>query len=494
MLGISELVGIRPAVRFLSQPLIEQILEEARGLLSELGIEVQNEPVTRLLLDSGAHKDDSTGRILIREELVELALRSVPAGICLCDREGAERARLEGSRVHFTPGSAAINFLDGRTGEVRLPTTSDYVRYVRLVDQLEALDYQSTAFIPADVHERVSDSYRLYLSLIHGVKPVVTGAFTVEGMKVMIDLLLAVRGDEAALAATPLAIFSCAPTAPLKWSEEIAQNLVDCARYRIPVELISMPLTGFVAPGTLVGTLVQHTAECLSGLVISQLACPGTPVLWGGSPAVFDFRYETTPMGAIETQMVCCAYAEIGKHLGLPTQAYMGLSDSKRVDGQAGAESASGLILAALAGINSISGPGMLDFESCQSLEKLVLDNELCAAARRLAEGVQPRPGDFPSQVHFRELLREGHLLIADHTRQWIRREVRFPGPVIDRAHRGRHQAEGGLDLEKRAQCEVESLLESPPNPIDAERRRRLDEVMLRASRAVDVDRLPSFA
>ena len=29
--------------------------------------------------------------------------------------------------------------------------------------------------------------------------------------------------------------------------------------------------------------LIQHTAETLSGVVISQLARPGTPVLYGGS-------------------------------------------------------------------------------------------------------------------------------------------------------------------------------------------------------------------
>jgi len=77
----------------------------------------------------------------------------------------------------------------------------------------------------------------------------------------MRDLQLAVRGSEEALAAKPLTIFSCCPTAPLKWSHVTSQNVVDCAAAAIPVEFISMPLAGFVAPVTLVGSLVQHTAE-----------------------------------------------------------------------------------------------------------------------------------------------------------------------------------------------------------------------------------------
>ena len=481
----------RPTVRFLTDPLIERIVAESRDVLREVGVEIHNDQAVDLLLSAGATKDGS-GRILIGGGLIDRALKSAPGSFTLHDRDGKVRADLGGSRVHFTPGSAAINILDGATGEIRPPLTRDYIRYARLMERLPAIDYPSTAMIPGDVHERISDSYRLYLSLIYGSGPVVTGAFTIEGFQVMVDLLLAVRGSEKALAESPLAIFSCCPTAPLKWSDVTSQNVIDGARYRIPVEFISMPLTGFVAPGTLVGTLVQHTAETLSGLVISQAAAPGTPILWGGSPAIFDYRYETTPVGAIETQMIDCAYAEIGKRLGLPTQAYTSLSDSKRLDAQAGLESASGAVLAALAGINSVSGPGMLDFESCQSLEKLVFDNEICAMTKRVVRGIEEREGDFPSIPHFRELLREGHSLIADHTRKWIKQEVVFPGPVIDRANRARWMEEGARALNDRARDQVERLLRSDPNLIDAGRRRRLDEVMTRAAKAVGMERLPA--
>ncbi len=51
-------------------------------------------------------------------------------------------------------------------------------------------------------------------------------------------------------------------------------------------------------------------------------------------------------MGAVETQMIDCAYAEIGKYLGLPTQAYIALSDAKQLDAQAGLETSMGATLA----------------------------------------------------------------------------------------------------------------------------------------------------
>ncbi len=485
---------MRPTLRLLDDALIERIVGEARDVLDTLGVAVHNPGVLDLLADHGARVDRSTLRAYLPGPLVDRALEAAPSGFRLYDVLGRETHDLCGDRVYFTPGSAAIHILDGETGEMRKPTTADYVRYVKVVSGLPHLAAQSTAFIPADVPSRLSDSYRLYLSLLYGEKPVVTGAFTVEGFEVMRDLQVIVRGSEAALADQPLAIFSCCPTAPLKWSDVTSQNVVDCARACIPVEFVSMPLAGFVAPVTLVGTLVQHTAETLSGLVISQLARPGAPVLWGGSPAIFDIRYETTPMGAVETMMIDCAASEIGHFLSLPTQGYISLSDAKQLDAQAGLETGIGAILAALSGINSVSGPGMLDFESCQSLEKLVVDHEICGMAARLVQGIEPRE-DFPARPIFEELLREGHLLIATHTRRYLREEIAWPGPVIDRAHRARWVEEGGLTLGARARREVARLEAAYiPSRLPEDRKRALTERMAAEARRCGMAALPEQA
>jgi len=404
---------------------------------------------------------------------------------------GNETHDFSGNNVYFTPGSAALHVLDHAAKEMRTPSTQDYIDYVKVVSQLEHIASQSTAIIPADVHEQISDSYRLFLSLLYGEKPVVTGTFTVESFEVMKDFQVAVRGSERALKEKPLTVFSCCPTSPLKWSDVTSQNVVDCAKYAIPVEFVSMPLSGFMAPVTLTGTLVQHTAETLSGIVISQLASPGAPMLYGGSPAIFDVRYETTPMGAVETMMIDCAYNEIGTYLGMPTQAYISLSDAKQLDAQAGLEGGMGATLAALSGINSVSGPGMLDFESCQSLEKLVLDNEICGMTHRLTKGITPKE-DFPALPVFQELLREKHLLISEHSRKYLREEHFFPGTVIDRASTPRWREEGSLSLGDRAHREVERLLAAyTPSRLPEETRRELIRLMEHDARRHSQDGLP---
>lgn len=469
---------MRPRLQLLDGALVDRILDEARDVLATVGVEIHNDDVLALLADHGARVDGTTRRVRIPETLVDRALATAPAAIRLYDVLGIQTHDLSGANVHFAPGSAAILVLDPASGTMRRPTTADYIEHVKVVSGLANIAAQSTALIPADVSETIQDSYRLFLSLLYGEKPVVTGAFTIESFDVMRAMQVAVRGSEQALRDKPLTIFSCCPTAPLKWSETTSQNLVDCARSGIPAELVSMPLAGFMAPVTLVGTLVAHAAETLSGYVIGQLAAPGAPILWGGSPAIFDVRYETTPMGAIETMMIDCAYNEIGKHLGLPTQAYISLSDAKRLDAQAGLETGMGAVLAAASGINSVSGPGMLDFESCQSLEKLVLDDVICGMALRLARGIEPRD-DFPAVPRFSELLDEGHLLISEHTRRHLRDEITFPGPLIDRANRARWQEEGSLSLGERARREVERLLTGyRPSRLPAETARELVRLM----------------
>jgi len=489
-----NLVNPRPTLRFLSDVVIGKIISEARDILCKLGIEIHNNEVMSILHDHGADVDVKKNHVLLTSDIIDVALKTTPRSVRLYDVHGNETHDLSGYNVYFTPGSAALNILDRATQEIRKPVTKDYIEYAKVVSQLDYITAQSTAFIPADVHERISDSYRLYLSLLYCEKPVVTGAFTIEAFRIMKELQVAVRGSESKLVAEPLTIFSCCPTSPLKWSEVTSQNVLDCARSSIPVEFISMPLSGFMAPVTLVGTLVQHTAETLSGIVISQLTHPGAPVLYGGSPAIFDVRYETTPMGAIGTQMVDCAYNEIGKYLKIPTQAYISLSDAKMLDAQAGLESSMGATLAALAGINNISGPGMLDFESCQSLQKLLLDNEICGMVLRLIKGIQSKE-DFPARPRFEELLKEQHLLISEHTQKYLKEEFYLPGAVIDRANRTRWQEDGSLTLPYRAQKEIEKLIQKyEPSRLSEDKKKELTRLMTKEAQRCGMSDLPDLS
>jgi hypothetical protein len=69
----------------------------------------------------------------------------------------------------------------------------------------------------------------------------------------------------------------------------------------------------------------------------------------------------------------------------------MGMSDAKINDARCGLESMGSNMIAALSGANVISGCGMMDFESCLSIEKLVIDAEVIGMVERLVRGIELR-------------------------------------------------------------------------------------------------------
>jgi trimethylamine--corrinoid protein Co-methyltransferase len=306
-------------------------------------------------------------------------------------------------------------------------------------------------------------------------------------------MLVAIRGSEKNLAEKPLAIFDACPSPPLKWSNLTAQSLIDSARTGIPSELISMGMTGATSPITITGTLVQHVVENLSGLVICQLAQRGAPVIFGGCPLSFDMRRGTTPIGAIETMMIDSAYVQIGKHLGLPTHSYMGMSDAKINDAQGGFETGIGVALAALSGVNVVAGAGILDFIRCQSLDKLVIDNEICGTAYRLIKGIEQRDDPIALDL-FKDFAADTQFLSLSHTKKWYREEHTFP-KLIDREPYDIWVSKGRKSITERAKEEVENLLQkNPPSLPDKETQKTLKEIMLSDARRNDMPSLPEIS
>ena len=315
-----------------------------------------------------------------------------------------------------------------------------------------------------EVPSAIGDLYRLYLVLLFSEKPVVTGSFSIIGLDTMIEMLALFAGGRKQLAQNPRAVFDVCPTPPLIWSEFASQNLIKLARAGIPAEMVSMPLAGAASPVTLLGSITQHAAESLAGIVIHQSAQPGAPIVWGGAPAIFDMRKGGTPFGAIETAMINAACAQVGKSLNLPTHGYLGASDAKVVDAQSGMESSTTAMLGALAGINMISGAGMLDFLACQSPEKLVLDAEAISSARRLLAGVSEIEGDLISSF-YEGFEFKGDFLKQRITRDLFKKEQYLPSEVIDRDSLRGWQETGKQDAWQRAKVHDQETIGWLPIP-----------------------------
>jgi trimethylamine--corrinoid protein Co-methyltransferase len=468
---------MRPSLNILDPELVGRILDEARRVLAEVGMEIRGPELRQRLLDHGLPLDHAGHRVLFPRDVVDAAIASAPRSFTLYDRAGQPHAELGGDRVHFVPGSSGLKVLDHRTGETRLANSTDFVEYVRLADGLANIPYLATAFSTNnDIEAPVSDAWRLYMTLTNSNKPVVSGAFTEHGVPRMVEMQQLFRHDRADLTARPMSIFTITATGNFRYSEDSCQNLIDCVEAGIAVEIVPVTLMGLIAPVTIVGATVFHTVDVLAGITMAQIVRPGAPVLFGGAPATFHMKIASSPMSAIEALQLDAAYVAVAKSLDLPTQSYMALSDSPILDAQAGAETFGSALIAALSGVNSVSGPGMLDFLLVFSLPKLVFDDEMCGQALRFVRDVRPAE-DLPVTELIDQLMTEQHLIMAPHTISHWPAELYLPGTVVERDNREAWIRQGAKDTYQRACDEVDRRLaayrqlETDP-AIDAELRR----------------------
>ena len=458
---------MRPTLNVLSDELITKVLTEAKRIMAETGIEVRGESMRKRLLDNGLRTDDG-GRVLFSPDVVDAAIASTPKSFTLYDRDGNPYTEIGGNNVHYVPGSSGLKIQDHRTGETRLSTSVDFIEYARLCDGLEHIAYLATAFSTnKDIESQVSDAWRLYMTLTTSKKPVVTGAFSEHGVPRMVEMQQMFRDDRADLIEKPMSIFTITATGNFRYGEDSCQNMLDCVEAGIPIEIVPVTLMGLIAPVTLVGALVFHCVDVLTGLTMAQIVRPGTPILFGGAPATFHMKAASSPMAAIEAQHLNVAYVAIAKSLDLPTQAYMALSDGKFLDAQGGGETFSSALLAAIAGVNSVSGPGMLDFVLTFSLPKLVFDNEVCGQSLHFVRELKIQD-DLPTSQLVADLMRDDHLITSPHTLQKWPQELYLTDPVIDRANRETWEETGSKSLYDRACEQVEQRL-SNYTPIETD-------------------------
>jgi trimethylamine---corrinoid protein Co-methyltransferase len=482
---------MQPILKFLTPEIVQQVFDEAFQLIMNPGVKVQLPEARQLLGDNGAQVDEQNQVVHIPESVARKALESVPHEFYLYNRAGEPVVHYGGDTVQFDPGSSGVHILDPQTLQHKSSFTNDLVRVIKVAEMLPQYDAQSTAIVCNDAPKEIGDLYRLYLVLLYSAKPIITGAFSTTTAQTMYDMLAIFAGSRQALAQKPLAVFDVCPTPPLIWSRFGSQNLIDLARAQVPAQIVSMPLAGAGAPVTILGSIVQHAAECISGIAIHQFARAGSPIVWGGAPAIFDMRHGTTPMGAIETAMIDAGYAQVGKVIGMPTHTYLGASDAKIVDAQAGMESGISAVIGALAGINMISGAGMLDFLACISPEKLVVDAEAIGMAKRLVQGIQVQTETLATAM-FEGIDFKADFLKQKLTRKLFAKEQYLPSEVIDRGSNRAWQENGSQDTFARARTRTERLLASYQRPSGPpEKEDELRSMMKSLASAAGLDKLP---
>ena len=480
----------KPKIEVLSREEIEEIHARSLSILSIVGVEIFHDGALKLLRDIGAEVDFNKKIAKIPEHLVNEALKKTPHTVRLYYRDGKRYLELKpGGDTYFATGSTGIYYMDWRTNEVRIFTTRDAVELAKVIDALPNTHIFGTVYL-SDVPELFSDKWFDYIALKRCTKPFENEAREVEELRDRVKLYAVIVGEEN-IGKKPITYFAACPSPPLKWSAvTVYANLMEAAKYGLPVEIIPMPQTGATAPATIAGAVLQGNAEFLSGLVIAQFTRPGTPILLNPSPVAFDQRYGTACIGSIEVGLMSAAFAQLARFYGVPSGAWITVSDSKVVDVQSGIETALGTLIAVLSGINIAIGAGMFRSETTISLTKLVIDDDVAGVALRFGKGILVDVETLAEKL-IEEVGPGGLFLKYKHTREWWIKEHYIP-KLLDKTSVEMWKRKGAKDLVAVAREQVEKILrEHVVEPLPPDIEKELDKTMLEIAKKYGIEKLP---
>jgi len=439
----------------LSDEGIRSIHQTSLDILGQTGIVMKNSSARELLLEAGAH--ESEGRIKIPEHVVMKAIDSAPSRIPMFNRLGEPTMPLEAGKVFFGPGSDCIFTIDVDSGERVRATAESIQRIAHLCDGLEQIDFIMSMGNPSDVPPL--DIYlHEFISMIRGsVKPNVYTANNRADMEAIHRIACAVCGGETELREKPFMMLYAEPISPLLYPDESVDKLLFCAQRGIPVTYPPSPNTGGGGPITLAGALALGNAECLVGLVLTQLVRPGTPFLYGMNTAALDMKSAIVGYGAPEWPTGMAACCDLARHYGLPSWGAAGATDSKVVDAQAGIEASISIMTAFLTRCNLVHDVGYIEYGTTSSMEMLVIADEIVRDVRFIMEGVEVSERTLARKA-IHEAKPGGGFLASDHTLDnW--RWAQFRPDLIDRTRYDRWVNEGRKDMTARANERAREIL-----------------------------------
>ncbi|MFW9922439.1 MAG: trimethylamine methyltransferase family protein [Candidatus Thorarchaeota archaeon] len=105
----------------------------------------------------------------------------------------------------------------------------------------------------------------------------------------------------------------------------------------------------------------------------------------------------------------------------------------------------------------------MIDFETTQSIQKVIIDNDICGMAYKFIDGIHQR--DEPIAKNLLKLFddKTTHLLAHDHTMKWFKQEQYFPSPIVDRATKEEWINLGSKTIGQRAKERADKLIKKYP-------------------------------
>lgn len=449
--------------------------------MERVGVIVKSEKAVEILKKGGADVNEKENLVKIPSYLVKEALNKAPERVVMHGRRAKYDIKLENGRVHFGTGSTTPYYL-GLDGE-RKTSKKEYIsEAVKIADYLPNIDFVEQFCLALDHKGKAQDLHEIEAVLTNSEKPIIGICYTPETTRDTIEMASLVVGGIEELRKKPILTLYAEPISPLTHDALAIEKLIEYASFGLPVIYSSCPAAGATSPITLAGTLVQASAESLTGLVVSQLVNKGSPFIFGMLGTILDQTTGLLTYGSPELSLINASAAQLAQYYRLPFFGTGGCTDSKTIDGQAVAESLQTMLMAVLSGTNLVHDCGYLESGMTSSPEMLVICDELAGLCKRLAQGLIVDDDTLATDV-MHKVKPGGHYLAQPHTMRHLSREAWFPN-IFDRTRRGKWEEKGAKDIVSRANAESNRILkEHEPEPLPKNVIEEIQKVVMRAEK-----------
>lgn len=453
-----------PTYELLGDADLDRLESHADWILDEIGVEFRDD-VEALELFSAAGARIDGDRVTFAPGLARELCSSAPAEFTLHGRDGRQVA-IGGDSVVFLPayGSPFVTDLDeGR----RYASLGDFENFVKLTWSSPWLHHSGgTVCEPVDVPVNKRHLDMVYAHLRYSTKPFMGSVTAPERAEDSISMARIVFGAEF-LETHCVIQGNINVNSPLVWDDVMSGALKTYARANQGCVISPFIIGGAMGPVTQAALIAQAHAEAMTGIALTQLVRPGSPVVYGNFLTTMNLKSGAPTFGTAESTLATYAVGQLARRIGLPLRCGAHYTASKTADGQAMRESADAMSAGILAGTNYvIHAAGWLEGGLTMGYEKFVMDLDRCAMLHRQLAGLCVDDNQLaasgyreagPGHAH----LGTGHTMANFET-------ANHDSPLCDTNSFEQWSDDGAKDMERRANHVWKRMLaDYEPPPLD---------------------------
>lgn len=466
-----------PRYEVLSEDAMATLDQGWRRLMTEIGVEFMDDRALELFRRAGQRVEDHT--VFLDPDFVLEQVAKAP-------REFDVQARNPANNIHIGGDSMAFGAVYGppfvRQGDVRRDATmEDFRSFTKLAQSFAVLD--SAGGVICEPNDTPLDSR--HLDMTYALQTLTDKIYmgnVVSGVNAADTIAMSsiLFGSREAIEETPATISLINCNSPLRWDDRMLEAQFEYSAAGQPVVLTPFILMGAMSPVTIPAALVQQIVEALSGIALSQLIRPGTPVIFGSFLSNIDMQSGSPTFGTPESGLGLLCTGQIARHFGLPFRTGGGLTSSQVADAQAGYEALMTLMPTFLAGANWVMhSAGWLEGGLVAGYEKFIVDVELLQMLRHEFTPLEIDEASMAFDAH-QEVGHGGHFLGAMHTMERFR--TCFYRPLLSSSENyERWMRNGGNDANDRATMAYQKTLEEYEQPpLDDAVREELEDYVIR--------------